>query len=227
MPIKIACPKCSAPLIAPDEYAGRAAKCKKCGEQLTLPVQSERLHLPDVVSKRAWFAAFVVVSILASLIGAAAGFLAARAYDPEKAAALAEVDRLSGQLNQSNRSLEKFKSDVAVDLAEYKKNAVKLIGDSANALAAEKVKEYKAITAKQTDEAEIALALAKMSQLERGRFKVALEAMRRGEPLKRSQIDILEMVPAIHDELSASILKQEQGREFKELIGGKPANPQP
>src|SRR4051794_30681785 len=37
MPIPVSCPSCSATFRVKDEYAGKRAKCPKCGEPLTIP----------------------------------------------------------------------------------------------------------------------------------------------------------------------------------------------
>src|SRR5262245_38231729 len=40
MPISVTCPHCATKLKAPDERAGRRAKCRKCGQKLRVPGHS-------------------------------------------------------------------------------------------------------------------------------------------------------------------------------------------
>jgi predicted Zn finger-like uncharacterized protein len=41
MPIPVTCPECDAPYRVPDEMAGKAIKCKKCGGRVPVPAEGE------------------------------------------------------------------------------------------------------------------------------------------------------------------------------------------
>lgn len=84
--------------------------------------------------------------------------------------------------------------------------------------AAAEIKKIKDAVISTAVKEDIAIQLAKMNQLERGRFKRALDNLRTGKQLKPSEAEILDRVPAVRDEFAAAMLKQEQQREFKELV---------
>jgi Domain of unknown function (DUF4190) len=51
MPIEVACGKCGAKLRAPDNAAGRTAKCPKCGSPITVPSPVVEAELIEEVSQ--------------------------------------------------------------------------------------------------------------------------------------------------------------------------------
>ncbi len=46
MPIPVTCPKCQTAYRAPDEAAGKAVKCKKCGERIPVPAGGDEEENP-------------------------------------------------------------------------------------------------------------------------------------------------------------------------------------
>jgi hypothetical protein len=81
MPIRVTCPKCQSIFACPDDYRGRALRCKKCGQPFVVgsPARSKTAAARPAppVRQKPSRGRFLLAALVALLIGAAAGFPAA------------------------------------------------------------------------------------------------------------------------------------------------------
>jgi hypothetical protein len=81
MPIRVTCPSCRAAAACPDEYRGRALRCKKCGRSFVAGARVPRPAMPRAApAGKPARGRLLIVGLVAVLIGAAVGLPAAYFY---------------------------------------------------------------------------------------------------------------------------------------------------
>ncbi len=84
MSIRVSCPKCRAVAACPDEYRGKAVRCKKCGQPFVAGAPAPKsaagrkpVPVPRPASKGLTRGRFLVAALLAALVGVGVGVPAA------------------------------------------------------------------------------------------------------------------------------------------------------